>query len=472
MEASPVEGPAVRSDTVQFSEDVGDWLFAPTWTREPSCVTRPPIVSGSWLLLARPGALAEAVGNRLRAAGANSILVEDGDSFQVVEPTHFRARHGQAQEISAIVRRVSENYGAIQGAIYLGSGSADDRAAGPASYHALVALAEGLEVSPSGPTVRIIVATFGGESVLNESVRNPAAALALGPVLALPTEVLNLQMRAVDFDMASGATPVEAIAEALVEEAANADHENMVAWRGGCRWMRRFERLSLPPVDAAHLPLKSRGVYLITGGLGGIGLTLAHWFAANASARLMLTARTPLPPREEWDEWLAQHQPDDHTATIIRNIRDIEERGGEVLTAAADAADLNQMKRAIDLVRERWGGIDGVVHAAGVPGTGRIAFLKQPDDVRSVLAPKVDGLDVLVRLLGKVPLDFVALMSSINSVLGAPGVSDYAGANAVLDAFPDSELRPTSWKHVVSVDWGPWRDLGMAAKLFEVKPEG
>ena len=108
-------------------------------------VTRPPIVSGSWLLLAQPGALAEAVGNRLRAAGANPILVEDGDNFQVVEPTHFRARHGQAQEISAIVRRVRETHGAIQGAIYLGSGSADDRAAGTASYHALVALAEGLE---------------------------------------------------------------------------------------------------------------------------------------------------------------------------------------------------------------------------------------------------------------------------------------------------------------------------------------
>ena len=140
----------------------------------------------SWL---KPGALAEALGNRLRAAGANPILVEDGDNFQVIEPTHFRARHGQAQDISAIVRRVRSAHGSIEGAIYLGSSSADDRATGTASYHALVALAEGLEVSPSGPTLRIIVATFGAESVLNESVRNPAAALALGPVLALPTEV-------------------------------------------------------------------------------------------------------------------------------------------------------------------------------------------------------------------------------------------------------------------------------------------
>ena len=145
--------------------------------------------------------------------------------------------------------------------------------------------------------------------------------------------------------------------------------------------------------------------------------------------------------------------------------------GARSLSSAADAADLNQMKCAIDLARERFGAIDGVVHAAGVPGTGKIAFLKQPDDIQSVFSPKIGGLDVLVSLLGGMPLDFVALISSINSVFGAPGLSDYAGANAVLDAFPDSKLRPASWKHVVSIDWGPWREVGMAAKLFESNPE-
>ena len=254
-------------------------------------LSRPATISGSWLLLAQPGALAEALGNGLRAAGANPILVEEGDNFQVVGPTHFRARHGQAQDISAIGQRVRGTHDSIQGAIYLGR-VLDDRAAGTASYNALVALAEGLEVSPNGPAVRIIVTTIGAESVLNETVRNPAAALALGPVLALPTEVPQLQMRAVDLDLQDDARSVEAAAKALVEEAANADRENLVAWRGGCRWKRRFEQLSLPPVDPAQLPLKPRGVYLITGGLGGIGLTLAHWFAANTSARLVLTART------------------------------------------------------------------------------------------------------------------------------------------------------------------------------------
>ena len=222
------------------------------------------------------------------------LSVEDGDTFQVVEPTHFGRGIGQAQDTSAMVPARSRRSTANSRGDLSGKRPADDRLTGHSFLSRVGALAEGLEVSPSEPTVRVIVATFGAESVLNEPVRDPTAALALGPVLALPTEVPGLQMRAVDLDMTVERNTVEVAETALVEEAANADRENLVAWRGGRRWMRRFERLSLPPVDPAELPLKPRGVYLITGGLGGIGLTLAHWFAANTSARLALTARTPL----------------------------------------------------------------------------------------------------------------------------------------------------------------------------------
>ena len=130
----------------------------------------------------------------------------------------FERDMGKRRRFRQLSERVRGAHGSIHGAIYLGSRSVDDRAAGTASYHALVALAEGLEVSRSGATIRIIVATFGAESVLNEPVRNPAAALALGPVLVLPTEVPQLQMRAVDLDLQDDARSIEAAAMALVEE--------------------------------------------------------------------------------------------------------------------------------------------------------------------------------------------------------------------------------------------------------------
>jgi acyl carrier protein len=112
-----------------------------------------------------------------------------------------------------------------------------------------------------------------------------------------------------------------------------------------------------------------------------------------------------------------------------------------------------------------------VIHAAGVPGSGRLAFMKKPIEVQTVLAPKIDGLAVLVRLLRDTPLDFVVLVSSINSVLGAPGLCDYSSANAVLDAFVESGTCPAAWRQVVAMDWGPWRDVGMAARLVVPEPQ-
>ena len=455
---------ATKPIVPEREEDIGDWLFSPTWTRESSHLILAPRLEGPWLLLAQPSPLAEVLVDRLRAAGAHPVVVESSASFQMVSTTHFRARPGQSEDIASIAKSLQSEH-PIQGAIYLGSGSVSDVSADLASYRELVAIAEGLDISPSGPPLPVIVATFGAESVLSEPAYNPAAALTHGPILVLPTEVPQLRMRAVDFEPYESPGPLQDIARALVEEAANPDLESIVAWRNGRRWMRRFERLSLPSFSHGSSSVKRGGVYLITGGLGGIGLTLAQWFAANTSVQLVLTARTPIPPRETWSDWLAEHAQENWNATIIQTLREIEQMGSEVITIVADAADATQMQRAIDLAFTRWGTIDGVVHAAGVPGTGRISFLKQPEDLQSVLAPKINGLEVLVRLLGDRALDFVVLMSSISSILGAPGLADYTAANAVLDAFPDSKLCPPAWKKIISINWGPWRERGMAARL-------
>src|SRR5262249_41028498 len=148
---------------------------------------------------------------------------------------------------------------------------------------------------------------------------------------------------------------------------------------------------------------------------------LAGWLAETVAARLLLTARRRLPSREDWEALLARPQASDWSVPVIRAIKEIEAAGGEVITVVADVADQAAMTKALDAARLRWGPLDGVIHSAGVPGTGRLAFLKDRTELHDVLSPKLDGLDVLIRLLGEAPLDFVALMSSINSVVGHPG---------------------------------------------------
>jgi NAD(P)-dependent dehydrogenase (short-subunit alcohol dehydrogenase family) len=418
-------------------------------------------------VLGQPGPLADAVIRRLRAAGADPIAVEAGDEFQAQGPARLRVRLGVADDIAALVREVG-GARAIAGAVFLwGITDRDVEFATSAAscYQALVALAEGLETWERDPAVRIIVASTGAQSVLDEPVTRLDAAVSFGPVLVLPTEVQGLQMRSVDLNLRDATIDSEAVSRLLVEEAASPDKEAFVARRGGRRWVRRFERLKPCATDASSLPLKQGGVYLITGGLGGIGLKLAGWLAETVAARLLLTARRRLPPREDWQALLARPQASDWSVPVIRAIREIEAAGGAVITAAADVADPAAMSKAIDAVRLSWGPLNGVIHSAGVPGTGRLAFLKERTELHDVLSPKLDGLNVLIKLLGDTPLDFVALMSSINSVVGNPGACDYASANASLDSFVESALKPTTWHRVFAINWDAWRDIGMAANL-------
>ncbi|HEY1410860.1 MAG TPA: SDR family NAD(P)-dependent oxidoreductase, partial [Rhodopila sp.] len=428
-------------------------------------------VQNVWIVFADRAPLADAVIHQLQAAGAVPIVAEAGTSYERFDPTRFQMRLDDPDDVAALLRDIGGSHGPVAGAIVLWDLAAGDAAwvGSPTRRHAaLVALAAELDARDArddNTPIRVIAVSAGAQSVLDEPVVRPEAALLSGPVIVLPTEMPGIRMCNVDIEARGEMPDASVIARTLVAEAAADTDENFVAWRRGRRWVRRFQPISLPAVDPAELPLKQGGTYLITGGLGGIGLALAAWLAETVAARLLLTGRRSLPPREAWDALLAEPAADERTVAIIRAIRAIEAAGGEVMTEVADAADLAAMATAIGNARESWGGIDGVIHAAGVPGNGRIAVLQDEQEVRSVLAPKIDGLDVLVRLLGDRALDFVALMSSISSVIGSPGTCGYAAANAVFDSFVESAVRPPAWKQVVAVNWAAWRETGMAANL-------
>jgi acyl transferase domain-containing protein/thioesterase domain-containing protein len=473
VEASPPDsGRATHSPRVgspappavpTVSTDPGDWLYEPTWTRSLGARGNERL-DGRWLVLVQPGRLSSAVEKAVADAGAFAVVVEPGNEMKRLGPARFRVRPGIKEDLAAVLKEIREGGGTVSGALHLWLVTETPRDPVRLGYHALVALASELRPTVETPAF-VLVATEGGACVLDEPVRHPESALALGPVITLPAEIPGLRMRSVDLHLGDGRQAMEAAARDLVAEAATPDGENVVAWRGGRRWVRRLERIAAPKPSPAELPVRKGGAYLVTGGLGGIGLTLAGWLAREYQARLLLTARTSLPPREEWDGWLASHKATERNAAAIRAIRDMEKAGAEVSVAAVDAAAATEMGSTLAATVKRWGRLDGVIHAAGISGNDRIAFLKDDSEVRGVLAPKVDGLAALVQLLGREPLDFVALISSISSIVSGPGQCDYASANAVLDVFPDATSRPAAWKRVLVLNFSAWRDVGMATRV-------
>ena len=199
---------------------------------------------------------------------------------------------------------------------------------------------------------------------------------------------------------------------------------------------------------------------LITGGTGGIGLALGEELAREARAKLVLVSRSGLPAREAWDAWVEEHGDDDRTSTAIAALRRIEALGGEVMVAAADSGDADAMRGVVERAQERFGPVNGIIHAAGIAGAG-IIELKTRESVDAVLAPKVQGARVLQRLFEGKELDFVLLCSSISSVCAGLGQTDYFAANAYLDALAHTWRRDEA-THVVSVNWDAWQEVGMA----------
>lgn len=444
--------------------------YSHTWMLDDVSVDDSASLSGTWLILGSRTALTDQVAERFRLAGAAPLVVLRGERLTRITEATYEVGPHVGDDLPALIADLSalaseqQVRSAVAGIVHLWA--IDDMPLSPdGTYDSLIAIGTRLDSLAYATGLKVVHASVRLHRVFDEAAADMRQALALGPAMVLPTEVPGLRMTAVDLDAIDTPQSIDRAARALVEEAASADGATVTAWRHERRWIRRLDRILLPEADARRLPLKPGGVYLITGGTGGIGLTLARWLAEHYQSRLLLTSRTPLPPRTEWNDLVASRAPSDRIATVVKAVLDIERVGGSVIVAAANAASNDAMAVAIDKAQTRWGAIDGVIHAAGISGTGRLAVLKEADEARAVIEPKVDGLTVLLNLLGTTPLDFVALMSSVNSVLGSPGTCDYAAANAVLDAFAESPQRPAAWKRVVAFNWGAWREVGMAAGL-------
>jgi NAD(P)-dependent dehydrogenase (short-subunit alcohol dehydrogenase family) len=201
----------------------------------------------------------------------------------------------------------------------------------------------------------------------------------------------------------------------------------------------------------------AEGTYLITGGLGGLGLRTARWLVERGARRIILLGRSALPPRSEW------HRSSEGSAhgAGIHAVRELERQGATVVVAQADIADEARMARLFQRWRDELPPIRGVFHLAGLVRPRHLKDLSSRDLEEAVRA-KVQGALLLDGFTRGVALDTFALFSSALSVLGMPGHAAYAAANAFLDAF--AAHRRARGLAGTSIRWGPFAEIGLAAR--------
>ena len=470
VQAVPADPAAAKRAPGQWSRqaDVADWFYAPRWTEAPVGAAAAP--SSAWLLLADPGPLRNALEARLRAAGLDPAIAETGAAFEKFGIGQYRLDPGAPEGFNALLDALREEGKFPQRIVHLWAADAtpgdalrDFDRIQDRSFYSLLFLAQALGRQNLTEALHLGVVTRGLQSVAGEAVVAPERATLIGPCKVIAQEYPEIFSVAIDV----GGSDDEAAA-AVAAELSAAPRDPVVAWRGKARSIQRFEPRRLEAAGGPPPQLKRAGTYLITGGLGGIGLKVAEWLARTVQARLVLVNRSALPPRAEWPARLEQAGADERISRRIRAVLDLEKLGAEVLVVKADSANRGEMQAAVAEARARFGRINGVMHAAGVAGDGVIQ-LKEKAVAGAVIDAKVRAALLLTELLRDAPPDFMVHFSSLAAVVGGFGQVDYCGANSALDALAQAAAT-AGGVPAISINWDAWAEVGMAVETA-VRPK-
>jgi acyl transferase domain-containing protein len=475
---------AIQAAALAGGQDVTDWFYLPSW--RPS---GPPPAGGGvaeagshWLIFTDGEGFGDRLAARLEERGADAIRITDGDRFEKVDDRTYAIRPQQRTDYDAVLKDLRSRSWAPDRILHLWGAAPltgdgldrfeDEQTKG---FYSFVFLAQALESQKMTHRMPVGVVTRGVHAVQGDEVLCPARSTVLGACKVVAQEYPNLRCRAIDL-AADEAADLD-VADRLIRELTAEAFSPVVAYRKGRRWTQTYESVRLAEASPDTLPLREKGVYLITGGLGKIGLAVAEFLGRTVKARLVLTGRSEFPDRPQWNDWLAAHGEDGATSRKIRRLLALEELGAEVAVFQADAADRDGMRAVIEHAVARFGELHGAIHGAGnttASGFGPVNQLGA-GGAEGQFRPKVHGAHVLEELLRGRPLDFCVLLSSLSTVLGGLGLLAYASANSYLDAFAARRNQSGSvpW---ININWDAWlfpEDIasGVAGGESDILPE-
>ena len=395
-----------------------------------------------WLICADRQGVGEELAKRLRARGQVCHLVFAGREFSALGDDDYEVNvrnHGDFERLfSSLTARTPTD---LQGLVFLWSLDAEEiedphRMTCGSVLYLIQALGSARFQRP--PAVWLVTrGAVPASGVMGAAALSQAPLWGMAKVVAL--EHPELRCRRVDLDPDDDGD----VTETLLSELVGHNSEGEIAIRDGIRHVARLVRHDLAfEEDRAEPPsFRADASYLITGGLGGLGLLVAEWMVRHGAREIVLIGRG---------------RGDEKAPEVIRALN---EGGARVTAIEADVTDRAALADVMKQIDKNMSRLRGVVHAAGVLDDGILLNLSW-DRFERVLAPKTVGAWNLHALTADRSLDFFVLFSSTASVFGSPGQANHAAANAYLDAL--AHARHAMGLPGSSINWGAWSEVGSA----------
>ncbi|MHA0286052.1 type I polyketide synthase [Mycobacterium sp. C3-094] len=446
---------SLSASSAMSTERIDRGLFSVQWRDCPptarGTAAAPP---GPWLILCDTVGFGSALARRLSADGHRVIeiahqsvpAITRTDTGYAVDPQ----RGEQLRELIDRIHRDEGGVGALVDFWPIDIYGSDHRLGVHALLHAVTALA-----GRDGPPPRVHIVTANAQPALGteDLAVDQATVWGLGRVIG-HQEFPEMWGRLVDID---DTDDPDLVARRLHAHLLDEEAEDQIALRGD----RTLAPRLLPCPDLTKpfpTKLNATATYVVTGGTGALGRSVALHLAERGARHITLLSRRELPPRASWSHL----DPADSQHATVETIRRIERLGAHVRCVAVDITDAEHVERWRD-EHDRAGSppIRGIVHAAGSVDD-RLLVSMTEEDFATVMAPKVIGTRLLHNAFEKADLDFFVMFGSAGSVIASPGQANYAAANAFLDAF--AHYRRARGLPALTIGWGPW-SVGMVEEL-------
>jgi microcystin synthetase protein McyG len=406
----------------------------PSGSQQAVFCARTPAVNPArarWLLLPDRCGIAESFADLVASLRATCVLAGEGDAE---EPYLQSAVYDYVVDFRGIEADAESQPGAEQIATTAASNASGVFDLAQAMVHA-------------GSQAKLWVITQGAQPAsAGQKTFHVAQAPSWGAARCVGLEHPELWGGLVDLDPQS--KPNDCARQCLMA-ITRADGEDEAALRQGQRYLPRVVRASRP--TRTHGGIRPDGMYLVTGGLGEVGLNVARWLVESGARQLVLVGRTGLPDRSEWNRCAAGSA----EAAKIATIQSLEAQGASIRVVAADIADPSQ----VDELFAGFSGksLRGIVHAAAALGAAQTDNVTH-EQVAAILRPKTQGTWLLHEHTAAMKLDFFVTFSSNASLLGARDLCHYSAANQFLDAF--AHFRHSQGLPAATINWGAWEVMG------------
>ena len=425
------------------------------------------VTPGFWVVLGDTKGIAEELASLISERGDRCVLVSQASEHQFTDDRHAALDPLRAEDFAHLFSRAcSARQGPLKGVLNLWPvDEVIDPETTPSQWEAAQARLGGSVIHttqsflslPSASVLRearLWFATQGAQALSEGNSgpgsSQPAQALVWGLARVISLEHPGHFGAVVDLDPRASS---KESAAAIWREIESRAGEEAVAYRNGRRLLPRLVRTIEPPSDP--LTLRVDGSYLITGGLGGLGLEVANWMAQRGAGHIVLLSRRNFPDRSRWERLNVENT----DYGTVRKILEAEKLGARITVARGDVADEIAMQSLFSRFGQEEFPLRGIIHAA-VEMTSRSVKDLDLESFQRMCHAKALGGWILHRLTAQQQLDFFVLFSSTTALWGAAGLGHYAAANQALNLL--AQWRREHGLRALSVNWGTWQQMRVA----------